>query len=396
MSVHDLSPCDHADKSRNQESSLKTRDLAANPAVSSTLPPILHCAVSHYYYALPDVSSSPHRTVSLFTLAARAAPEILDNIYEVPTGGSIVYVGNEVHALAANGTVFKPLDSHASGTVADVNFFNIQCPPISSFTTTWEVPPLPTLDNGQTLRLYSALETRNNVQGVGIGSMQPVLTYSGGAWSVASWHVIGITIFSTPSVPINPGSTLHASLTLANSPNSTSHTEKVFGYTVQFDNIQGTSMTVSGIQQFTWSRAALEAFNILDLTEYPPVDTIVFREMNVKFLGGATTPVSWDPGFPDTADNISLTVDKDGATGAQATIRHMMYDYICLNRWVLEFVLPIPKTASEASTDGQGQVRGVGRLSCKAPARFFENERLDWATIAARCTKMVLLGAQAA
>jgi hypothetical protein len=128
---------------------------------------------------------------ALFTLAARAAPKILDNIYEVPTGGSIVYVGNEVHALAANGTVvhrlslgakfgppskFKPRDSHASGIVADVNFFNIPCPPISSFTTTWEVPPLPTLDNGQTLHLYSALETRNNLQGVGIGSMQPVLT----------------------------------------------------------------------------------------------------------------------------------------------------------------------------------------------------------------------------
>jgi hypothetical protein len=95
----------------------------------------------------------------------------------------------------------------------------------------------------------------------------------------------------------------------------------VFDYTVQFDNIQGTSMTVSGIQQLTWSRAALEAFNILDLTEYPPVDTIVFRDMNVKFLGGATTPVSWDAGFPDTDDNISLTVDKNGATDAQATIR---------------------------------------------------------------------------
>jgi hypothetical protein len=110
------------------------------------------------------------------------------NIYEIPPGGSLAHVGSKIHVLAANGTVIHVATAGAptagqsksavsrdlmDGWVAFAYFLNPGFSLISSFTATWEVPPLPETDHGQTIFLFNAVQNYSNT------ILQPVLQVRG-------------------------------------------------------------------------------------------------------------------------------------------------------------------------------------------------------------------------
>jgi hypothetical protein len=73
-------------------------------------------------------------------------------------------------------------------------------------SSTWPVPPLPAINNGETLFFFNGLEDISAVQSI----LQPVLQwYAPGPWAVASWNccLSGITVESTP-VKVSPGDTI--------------------------------------------------------------------------------------------------------------------------------------------------------------------------------------------
>ncbi|KAJ7493845.1 hypothetical protein FB451DRAFT_449591 [Mycena latifolia] len=270
-----------------------------------------------------------------FTLAAPTAETVLTpggyrvkaNIHEIPAGGSLAHVGEEIHVLAANGTVVHkaikggptPVKSAVSpeqtGWVAYASWLNTGSSPISSFTTTWKVPAVPAANHGQTVFLFNSIEPNS-----GTAILQPVLQYGpsaagGGAfWAVATWYLDSSNTFFTTPVRTSVGATLNGVITLTSSSGSS------FSYTSAFSNIAGTSLSISGAAQLTWATETLEAYGVTSASDYPAGST-VFSGINLKLASGAVPTVSWSK-VSDAADGLTTTINTNGATNAQVTITY--------------------------------------------------------------------------
>ncbi|KAF7344283.1 hypothetical protein MVEN_01719700 [Mycena venus] len=252
-------------------------------------------------------------------------------VHAIPAGGSLAHSGSEIQVLAANGsivtTAVHPSNPKTSaprtraletdGWIAYAWWLNPGLAPISSFTTTWEVPPVPATDHGQTVFLFNGLQPNGSS-----AILQPVLQYGpsnaggGSFWAVATWYVDGTghAFFTTP-VPVTTGTTLDATVTLTGTNGSSS-----FSYNSQFSNIPGTSMNITGVPELTFAMETLEAYGVTAISDYPAGFT-VFSGIDLRLVEGATPSMSWS--FEDDmADGVLLAVDKDGPTDAQMTITY--------------------------------------------------------------------------
>ncbi|KAJ6626484.1 hypothetical protein B0H10DRAFT_2211077 [Mycena sp. CBHHK59/15] len=271
-----------------------------------------------------------------FTSAAPVAPTILTpggyrvstNVQQVPEGGRIAHVGNDIHLIAANGTVVhvasnvKPAATKVkaaaspeeTGWVTYAYWLNTGSSPISSFTTTWTVPAVPATWHGQTLFLFNSIEPST-----GDAIMQPVLQYgpsaAGGGeyWAVATWYLYGSNVFFTNPIQVSVGQTLNGIVSLVGQSGST------YNYDSQFTNIGGTALTVDGGEQLTWATETLEAYSVTAASDYPTGST-VFSGINLALTSG-TPSVSWSH-VDDTADGLSTSIGVNGATNAQITIHY--------------------------------------------------------------------------
>jgi len=163
------------------------------------------------------------------------------NVHHVPTGGQVSIVGDEIHLIDAGGAVIhvaqndhskvrtnasEPIES---GWIAYASWYNTG-PPITSFTTVWDVPNVPATYTGQTLYLFNSIEPASFD-----AILQPVLQFGpsdaggGNFWSVASWYLVGPAVYYSDLVEVSPGETLTGiiELTSPNTPGSP------FDYTVQ-------------------------------------------------------------------------------------------------------------------------------------------------------------------
>ncbi|KAJ7114592.1 hypothetical protein C8R43DRAFT_1113160 [Mycena crocata] len=247
------------------------------------------------------------------------------NIHEIPAGGRLARVGSEIHILAANGTVVHKATSGAprksqpiparefrSGWITYAFWLNPDSSPVTSFTTTWDVPAIPATDHGQTVFLFNAMQP--------VGSseiLQPVLQYGpsaagGGAfWSVATWHIDSVNTFFTPLIRSDPGTALDAVITLTSQEGSS------FGYNSQFTNVAGTSLDVGNLTELNWASETLEAYGITTKSDYPAGSTVL-HDINMKLENSAPANVAWSHDNDD-ADGLSTSIDTDGATNGQIT-----------------------------------------------------------------------------
>ncbi|KAF7378374.1 hypothetical protein MSAN_00263700 [Mycena sanguinolenta] len=246
-------------------------------------------------------------------------------VYELPTGSSLAHTSDAVQSIDAGGSVIH-VDGAGDamelgrrdfldGWIAFAWWLNPGLAPIASFTTIWEVPPLPETDHGQTVFLFNALQPN------GSGILQPVLQYGpsgaggGSFWAVATWHVDDAgNAFFTPLVPVSPGQILNAAITLTNTNGST------FDYNAQFTNVPGTSMNLTGAPQLTFAAETLEAYGVTALSDYPSGST-VFSGIDLTLAGGVTPSIAWSH-QDDAADGVSISIDVDGATQGRMTITY--------------------------------------------------------------------------
>ncbi|KAJ7595785.1 hypothetical protein C8J56DRAFT_389360 [Mycena floridula] len=249
------------------------------------------------------------------------------NIHEILAGGSLSRVGSEIHVLAANGTIVhsttvglpakvkSEFSREETGWITFAFWLNTGSSPISSFTTTWTVPPVPTENHSQTIFLFNSIQPTDSA-----AILQPVLQYGpsaagGGAfWAVATWYVGPSNTFFTTPVPVAPGDTLNGIITLLSSNGSS------FSYNSQFTNIPRTSLTVNGISELKWATETLEAYAVTSASDYPAGST-VFSGINLELEDGTAPNVSWSP-VNDDADGLSTTINTDGATNAAMTIKY--------------------------------------------------------------------------
>ncbi|KAJ7450091.1 hypothetical protein B0H11DRAFT_1928467 [Mycena galericulata] len=242
------------------------------------------------------------------------------NSHQIPAGGRIAHVGDDIHILDASGRVVDvviPITSNAvssrqdqqSGYIAFGFWDNPASSPISSFTTTWTVPPAPATYNGQTVFLFSSVGQVSGVSTI----LQPVLQYgvsnTGGGefWAVTTWYITGGNAFYTTPVPVNTGQVLTGiiSLTGQNASNN-------YSYASQFTNVANTTLQVTTTDQILNSATeTLEAYAITDASDYP-TGTTVFSGIEMVLADGSVVAPAWSI-TNDTADGVFMMLGGDGS-----------------------------------------------------------------------------------
>ena len=173
-----------------------------------------------------------------------------------------------------------------SGWIAYGFWINDTGKPVTSFRTTWKVPPAPVSQDKQTIFLFNGIDPSNP----GAAILQPVLqwgkSFAGGGnyWSVASWYVLGNgQAFYTPLVQVNEGDQLVGVMKV------TGQSGGMFSYTSEFEGIAGTSLPVLNVAELVWLNETLEAYEITDCSDYPNTDFTGMRHISIQTAD--TTPV---------------------------------------------------------------------------------------------------------
>ena len=183
--------------------------------------------------------------------------------------------------------------------------------PLSTFKTTWQVPPPPSVqDSGEVVFLFNGIQN----YGTNFGILQPVLQWgvsaAGGGpyWSVASWYVTsGGQAFHTNLVRVNPDDTLIGVMTLTGQSGSS------FSYTSQFQGINGTLLPVQNIAELQWCNETLEAYGINACGNYPDTPMTEFTEIYLR-TGAKVPAVSWTPVNRITDCGQHAVVDSNSAS----------------------------------------------------------------------------------
>lgn len=138
--------------------------------------------------------------------------------------------------------------------------------PLTSFVTSWRVPPAPPTRRGQTIFLFNGLQN----SGANYGILQPVLQWGpsaaggGSYWTVASWYVTSRgQAFHTPLQRVEPGQLLTGRIELY---------EQARGkltYLCSFDDLPRTTLLLKNVAELSWSTESLEAYNLDRCSEYP-------------------------------------------------------------------------------------------------------------------------------
>ena len=135
-----------------------------------------------------------------------------------------------------------------TGWIVYAGWTNTTGHPITSFSTTWTVPPAPSTSSGQTIFLFNGIQNSTMIY-------QPVLQWGssaagGGAyWSVACWYADGQggTAFHTNLVRVNSGDVLVGVMTQTGVSGSNHN------YSADFQGIANTTLTITNVQELTWA-----------------------------------------------------------------------------------------------------------------------------------------------
>ena len=193
------------------------------------------------------------------------------------------------HPLQPGNIVHPPslVPAFGTGWITNTGWTNNTGSPITSFSTTWEVPPAPTTQSNQTIFLFNGIQNSTMIY-------QPVLQWGASAagggpyWSVASWYADGQTgtSFHTNLVRVNPGDRLVGVMT------QTGHSASGFSYNCQFQGIANTSLPIQNVQELTWANETLEAYGITKVSDYPDCFRTAMTAINLQTGTGHPT-INW-------------------------------------------------------------------------------------------------------
>jgi hypothetical protein len=144
----------------------------------------------------------------------------------------------------------------------------------------WNVPAVPTSQDGQTVYFFPGMEDENDV----VTIIQPVLGWNMddsdiSEWSIASWNCCynNVALYSTP-VAVSPGDSIQGTVQSTCSAGTLSCS----GWNITtYDESSGQGTTLSNTssygQTFNWAfGGVLEAYDIVQCTDYPLGGSISF------------------------------------------------------------------------------------------------------------------------
>lgn len=251
-------------------------------------------------------------------------------------GGEIRHVGSEIHLLDAAGKVLhvaqydsakkispdplttkRAVTPHTAGRVAYAYWSSNSLSPISTFSSSWIVPPYPTVSSGQTIFLYSSLEATS-----GSAILLPALQYGpssaggGPSWTVATWYITGSAVYYTTTYGVFPGQGVIGLIDFIPPSNGT------YNYIAEFDGLgipASGSLHVTGSVQLVQATESLAAYGIASINNYP-VGSTIFSSISLTVTTGVPG-IYWNA-VSDAADGITTTVNTQGATNAKITIKY--------------------------------------------------------------------------
>ncbi len=186
--------------------------------------------------------------------------------------------------------------------------------PISSFKTTWIVPPPPATKSGQLIYLFNGIQNQTMIY-------QPVLqwgnngVFGGDYWVVASWYADGqggAAMYTTP-VQVNPGDVLVGIMTL------TGKSGNLFNYNCIFQGIANSSLNITNQQELTGCSQTLEAYNLTQCSDYPNTDVTAMTAINIQ-TGNVHPTVVWTPDTPVTGCGQNAAVASNSSVNGEVDL----------------------------------------------------------------------------
>jgi hypothetical protein len=207
-----------------------------------------------------------------------------------------------------------PAPTFGSGWIVYAGWNNDTGQPISSFRTTWVVPPPPTTQSGQTIFLFNGIQNSTMIY-------QPVLQWGpsaaggGNYWTVASWYADGQTgqSFHSSLVPVNPGDVLIGVMTL------TGRSGANFNYSCSFEGIANTTLPIQNVQELTWAVETLEAYGITACSDYPNTYVTAMQAISLQ-TGTANPNITWAPVNAVTDCGQHIDVVSNSATSGEVDL----------------------------------------------------------------------------
>ncbi|HEX2122718.1 MAG TPA: hypothetical protein VHL59_13865 [Thermoanaerobaculia bacterium] len=244
--------------------------------------------------------------------------------HAMPPGHIIRHVQQKVLAVSPEG---RPILTLAltkadaafqveSGWVCYTAWTNDSGNPITSFSTTWTVPPEPSVPGDQTIYLFNGIQNQGDVYGV----FQPVLQWGisaagGGAyWAIASWYYLsnGHAFYSNV-VRVNPGDVLTGVMTQTGASGGT------FNYQSEFTGFPDTVLPVENVAELTWCNETLEVYWLRECGNYPATPST--QMTNIAIVAGSTPPrMSWTPNSRLKQCGEHIVVVNDGPVNGRVDI----------------------------------------------------------------------------
>lgn len=199
-------------------------------------------------------------------------------------------VAKSLTAVPAAVVPAQDLAGSGGGWVAWATWVNTSGTAISSFATTWAVPPAPSSQSDQLIYLFNGLEDQ-----AGDNILQPVLQWGlsgaggGNTWGAASWYVDSSHhAFCTEVVPVNVGDKLTGVMTLQIQADAS------LNYACEFQGIPGTKLIAQGLSELVQACQTLEVYGLTRSTDYPNAPMTAMTNINLQTVGNPA-PLNWAP-----------------------------------------------------------------------------------------------------
>jgi hypothetical protein len=189
--------------------------------------------------------------------------------------------------------------------------------------STWKVPPVPLMHDGQTIYLFPGFEDINDSQ---TSILQPVIgSYDGGQWWMASWNccLAGTVDESTP-VSINAGDTIVGTTEMTCVAGTTSCvTWNVITQDQTLNLNTELTATPSDGQVFNWAfGGVLEVYNVNQCLDYPPNASLTMTSsLYDDNLNLIASPAWVDSGVPTSSVQPQCDYGVT-ATATQTTLQY--------------------------------------------------------------------------
>jgi len=299
-------------------------------ALSTCAVLVLH-ALAGLANPLSEITGTSVRRDSDELLMTPAGLFTKSNIHAVPEGATVHQTSDAVHLIASDGTILHTAPpvktaqrsvsprAFSSGYVAYSYWHNNNTSPISSFTTSWAVPAAPATKNGQILYIFNALEP-GSFDGIFQAVLQFGSTPAGGGnyWAVASWYLIGSSIYYTVPAQVKVGQVLTGALTLNSM--TTSGTTTTYKYNSVFTGIPSTSLTISTTEVFNYAYEALEIYSATTAS-YVPKGSTLLSNVTITTKDGLHPTLNWTA-ISDSTDGFKMTVINSASVNGQLEITY--------------------------------------------------------------------------